>query len=38
MIHVTRQTGLAEGRIVDENGKIYAHATTTCLIRRPARH
>lgn len=38
VIHVTRQTGLAEGRIVDENGKIYAHATTTCLIRRPARH
>lgn len=37
VIHVTRQTGIAEGRIVDEHGKLYAHATTTCLIMRPHR-
>ncbi|CAN5144115.1 PaaI family thioesterase [soil metagenome] len=28
----TRQIATAEGRIVDSNGKLYAHGTTTCLI------
>lgn len=32
VIHVGRQVAAAEGRIVGPNGKIYAHATTTCLI------
>ncbi|MFZ6815118.1 PaaI family thioesterase [Undibacterium sp. Rencai35W] len=32
VIQVGRQVGTAEGRIVDASGKIYAHATTTCLI------
>lgn len=32
VIHVGRQVGTAEGRIVDPDGKLYAHATTTCLI------
>ncbi|WP_034129488.1 PaaI family thioesterase [Acinetobacter baumannii] len=32
IIHVGRQTATAEGRIVGPDGKIYAHATTTCLI------
>ncbi len=32
VIHVGRQVGTAEGRIVGPDGKIYAHATTTCLI------
>lgn len=32
VIHVGRQTGTAEGRIVGADGKLYAHATTTCLI------
>lgn len=32
IIHVGRQTATAEGRIVGPNGKLYAHATTTCLI------
>jgi uncharacterized protein (TIGR00369 family) len=32
IVHVGRQTGTAEGRIVDANGKLYAHGTTTCLI------
>lgn len=35
VIHVGRQTALAEGKIIDADGKIYAHATTTCLIFRP---
>ena len=32
VIHVGRQVATAEGRIVDPDGKLYAHATTTCLI------
>lgn len=32
VITVGGQVAVAEGRIVDANGKIYAHATTTCLI------
>ena len=32
-VHVGRSTGTAEGRIVSErDGKIYATATTTCLV------
>lgn len=32
VIHVGNRVGTAEGRIVDAEGKLYAHATTTCLI------
>lgn len=32
VIHIGRQTGTAEGRLVGPDGKLYAHATTTCLI------
>ncbi|WP_050462186.1 PaaI family thioesterase [Herbaspirillum autotrophicum] len=32
VIQVGSQVGIAEGRIVDADGKLYAHATTTCLI------
>jgi uncharacterized protein (TIGR00369 family) len=32
VIHLGRQTGTAEGRIVGPDGKLYAHASTTCLI------
>jgi len=32
VIHVGRQVATAEGRLVGHNGKLYAHATTTCLI------
>ncbi|MFZ6771657.1 PaaI family thioesterase [Undibacterium sp. SXout7W] len=32
VIQVGRQVGTAEGRIIDSQGKVYAHATTTCLI------
>jgi uncharacterized protein (TIGR00369 family) len=31
-IHVGRQVATAEGKLIDENGKLYAHATTTCFI------
>ena len=32
VIHCGRQLATAEGRIVDAGGKLYAHATTTCLV------
>ncbi|MFZ2737269.1 MAG: PaaI family thioesterase [Burkholderiaceae bacterium] len=32
VIHAGRQVATAEGRIVDSNGKVYGHATTTCMI------
>jgi uncharacterized protein (TIGR00369 family) len=34
VINETRTTALAEGRIEDGEGKLYAFATTTCVIRR----
>jgi uncharacterized protein (TIGR00369 family) len=32
VIHVGKQIGTAEGRLYDASGRLYAHATTTCLI------
>lgn len=32
VVHVGKQLATAEGRIVDAHGKLYAHATTTCLV------
>lgn len=32
VLHVGRQLATAEGRIVGADGKLYAHATTTCLV------
>lgn len=32
VIQVGGRVGIAEGRIIDAAGKLYAHATTTCLI------
>ena len=32
LIHAGRQVAVADGQIVGPDGKIYAHATTTCLI------
>ncbi len=32
VIHTGSRTGTAEGKLIDANGKLYAHATTTCLI------
>jgi uncharacterized protein (TIGR00369 family) len=34
IIHVGARTATAEGKIVDQRGKLYAHATTTCIIFR----
>lgn len=38
VIHVGRQVATAEGRIVDSNGKVYGHGTTTCMIFDHAGH
>jgi uncharacterized protein (TIGR00369 family) len=32
VVHGGRQVATAEGRLVGPDGKLYAHATTTCLI------
>jgi uncharacterized protein (TIGR00369 family) len=32
VIHLGRSLGTAEGRLVGPDGKLYAHATTTCFI------
>lgn len=37
LIHLGGRTATAEGRVIDEAGKLYAHATTTCLILRKYR-
>ena len=34
LIHLGGRIATAEGRVIDEAGKLYAHATTTCLILR----
>ena len=35
VVHLGRRTALAEGRIVDAAGRLYATATSSCLILRP---
>jgi uncharacterized protein (TIGR00369 family) len=35
VIHVGGRTATAEGKVLDAGGKLYAHATTTCIIFRP---
>lgn len=35
LIHYGRTTATAEGRLLDERGKIYAFGNTTCIIIRP---
>jgi uncharacterized protein (TIGR00369 family) len=32
LVHSGKRIATAEGRLEDEQGKLYAHATTTCLI------
>lgn len=34
VINMSKNLGIAEGKIVDEEGKLYAHATATCMIIR----
>ena len=35
MIHAGGRVATAEGRITDEDGKLYAHGTATCILFRP---
>jgi uncharacterized protein (TIGR00369 family) len=35
VVHLGRRTALAEGRITDGAGKVYATATSSCLVMRP---
>jgi len=36
VLHAGKRTALAEARITDADGRLYAHATSTCLVlRRP---
>ncbi|GEM44446.1 PaaI family thioesterase [Deinococcus cellulosilyticus] len=35
VISINKSTALAEGQIVDAEGQIYAHGTSTCMIFRP---
>ncbi|GCE30898.1 phenylacetic acid degradation protein [Dictyobacter alpinus] len=37
VIHMGGRIATAEARATDKAGKLYAHATTTCLIMRPER-
>lgn len=37
VIHVGGRTAVSEARIVDQNGKLYAHGTTTCIVVEPPR-
>ena len=32
VIHVGKQIATAEGRLHDARGRLYAHASTTCLV------
>jgi len=34
VVHAGRTTAIAEGKIEDAEGKLYAFATTTCQIKR----
>ena len=35
VIHIGGRVATAEGRITDEDGKLYAHGTATCMLFRP---
>jgi len=35
VIHVGGRVATAEGSVVDERGKLYAHGTATCMLFRP---
>ncbi|HET7197455.1 MAG TPA: PaaI family thioesterase [Burkholderiales bacterium] len=32
LIHAGNRLASAEGRVLDDSGKLYAHATTTCIV------
>ncbi|EPQ2017823.1 PaaI family thioesterase [Acinetobacter baumannii] len=35
VINLSKNLGIPEGKITDEEGKLYAYATATCMIIRP---
>lgn len=35
VINTSKNLAISEGQIIDENGKLYAHATATCMIIHP---
>lgn len=35
VINMSKNLGISEGKIIDADGKLYAHATATCMIIRP---
>lgn len=35
LINVSKNLGISEGKIIDEDGKLYAYGTATCMIIRP---
>ena len=35
-LHVGRQIATSQSRLTDGNGRLYGHATTTCMIFQPA--
>ena len=37
-INLSKNLGISEGQILDEEGRIYAHATATCMIFRNSDH
>lgn len=37
VLSLSRQVATAQAHLLDDNDKLFAHATTTCLILRPAR-
>ncbi|OLR93951.1 thioesterase [Actinokineospora bangkokensis] len=36
-VHLGRQTATAEGRVTDPDGRLVAHASTTCIVHRAPR-
>uniref|UniRef100_UPI002898733E PaaI family thioesterase n=1 Tax=Acinetobacter variabilis TaxID=70346 RepID=UPI002898733E len=37
-INLSKNLGISEGQILDDEGRIYAHATATCMIFRNSDH
>ena len=35
LLNISKSLGISEGSIKDETGKVYAHATASCMIIRP---
>jgi uncharacterized protein (TIGR00369 family) len=34
IINMSKSLGIAEGQLIDDEGKLYAHATATCMVIR----